>query len=305
MAKTNKQRWPEYVYRAFASGCYGGFGEEDLETFTKRWKDPIIETFERVLREGRGGDKVIAIFALGYANVPQTRSLLLPLLESDVRRERWASAYALGKLHEEQALPVLHRCLQEARSAPSVAEAFEDENLWLDTMRIDMSSLLGNWGQLSSIPVLRSALKVTWEWEQLFLAGLPDGSELEMITPWEEYEYELAYALGQLGAFGALTGIVLSPSRQRVLAVHLASGALQLHKKETDFFTLIVLDTSVQKELAKVLEHRFGHSEAEQTKYIQQFPHDYFREGMQAPKPFYGNGPRDNERGESTEEKNL
>jgi len=303
MAKTKKQRWPEYVYRAFAAGCYGGFSEEDLETFIERWGSPTIETFEHVLGEETGEDKVVAIFALGYADVPQTRSLLLPFLESDKRRERWASAYALGKLHEEQALPVLHRCLQEPRAAPNEAEAFSDENIWLDDSRAAISSLLGVWEQLSSIPVLRSALKETWEWEQRFLAGLPDGGELEMITPWEEYEYELAYALGQLGAFGALTGLVLFPSRERVLIVHLASGTLQLRKKDADFSALLMLDTSVQKDLEKVLEHRFGLSEAEQKMYIKQFPYDYFPR-MQAPKPFYGNVSGDDESGGSTEEKN-
>lgn len=276
MPKANKPRLPEYVDLAFTAAYRAGYQDKDREAFREQWGGLDLETFERVIKEGTGDDKVVAIAAFGYAKAPQARSLLLPLLQSPVRTERWESAIALGRLHQGQALPVLHQCLQEARSAPSEAEAFSDENIWLDDSRAEISSLLGDWGQLSSIPVLRSALKETWEWEQRFLAGLPSDRELVMLAPWEAYEYELAYALGRLGAFGALTGLVFSPSRTRILTVYMAMGHLQLRKKERDLFTSIAMKKTTQEDVGKVLEQRFGLSEAEQETYIKRFSQDYF-----------------------------
>jgi hypothetical protein len=276
MPRANKPILPEYVDLAFAAVYGAGYQERDREAFRERWDGLGLETFERVLKEGTGNDKVVAIAALGYAKAPQTRKLLFPLLQSPIRMERWESAIALGRLREEQALPVLHQCLQEARSAPSEVEAFNDENTWLDSSRTEISLLLGDWGQIPSIPVLRSAIKETWEWEQRFLADLPADRELVMLAPWEVYEYELAYALGQLGAFGALTGLVFSPSRTRILTVYMAMGHLQLRKKERDLFTSIAMKQATQKDVGKVLGQRFGFTEAEQNMYIKQFPRDYF-----------------------------
>jgi len=277
MTESNKYGWSDYIYPAFTAFYYGGFGKRQVEAFIERWGGLDLETFERVIKEGTSNDKVIAIAALGYAKAPQVHQLLLPLLQSPVRMERWESAIVLGRLHEEQALPVLHQCLQEARAAPpNKALAFSNEDIWLESSRMNVASLLGDWGQLSSIPVLHSALKETWEWEQRFLAGLPDDSDLVMLFPWEAYEYKLAYALGQFGAFGALTGIGFSPLRARILTVYLAMGHLQLHKKERDLFLSISKNKATQEDVGNVLEQRFGLSEAEQNMYIKQFQRDYF-----------------------------
>lgn len=277
MTKSNEHGWPDYIYPAFTAIYYGGFGERQVENFIERWAGLDLETFERVIKEGTGDDKVVAIAALGYAKAPQAHQLLLPLLQSPVRMERWECAIVLGRLHEEQALPVLYQCLQEVRAAPpSGAEAFSEEDIWLESSRMSIASLLGDWGQLASIPVLRSALKETWEWEQRFLVGLSDDSDLVMLFPWEAYEYKLAYALGQLGAFGALTGIDFSPLRARILTVYLAMGHLQLHKKERDLFIAISANKATQEDVGNVLEQRFGFSEVERNMYIKQFPRDYF-----------------------------
>lgn len=90
--KSNDLRWPEYVYRGFGGVYYAeSYDDQDIEAFAKRWGGLDIDTFERIVREAEGEDKVIAIYAIGYANSPHVRVLLTPLLQSPVRMGRASS----------------------------------------------------------------------------------------------------------------------------------------------------------------------------------------------------------------------
>ncbi len=150
--------------------------------------------------------------------------------------------------------------------------------MWYDSSRMTIASMLGNWGHLSSLPILRTALRATWEWEQRLLASLEDSNELTMLLPYQAYQYDVAYALGQLGAIGALTGIPFSASRQRILMIYLVLGSRHLDK-HLDLFDQLLLETTFKQEVAEGLKRLFGLSEAEQEDCIKHFGSDYFREG--------------------------
>lgn len=104
----NKQlsTWPAYVSYAYGEMGYEGY-EEQVRSFLKRWGGLDLETFVRIFKEGQGEDKLLATFALGYTKTLAAHELLLPLLESSEPRERFVSALCLGKMREEQAIPVL------------------------------------------------------------------------------------------------------------------------------------------------------------------------------------------------------
>ncbi len=252
--------------------------DRDIEAIAKRWGGVDVSTLERIVREGEGEDKAIAIVALGSSNSRHRRTLLAPLLHSPLRLERWTSAKALGRLHDHRALAVLHEALQDPFVPPD--RPFDEEALWENGSRSAMATILGDWGQLSSIPVLRSELQRIWQWEQRHLViPIPaDGFEGNYVTPWQAYHYKLAYALGQLEAFGALTGIALSEPRLRVLSIYLALGYLQARQQHHDLFVAMGKNP-LQKQVAKVLEQRFGLTEAEQHIYIERYITDFFREG--------------------------
>ncbi len=224
--ETADQKLPDYVYRAFGLVHYGGGFQPAIESFAHRWGGLDVSAFERAFREGAGNEKIIAIFALGSLKPPGVQEMLVPLLQSAVRLERWASAIALGWLHDERALPVLHTILQYEALLP-VMEPLTDESMCYLSYRESIVSLLANWGNLSSIPILHAALKAAWGWELQLLANPPSYAEFNLVPFWQTYQYTLAYALGQLGVFGALTDISFSDSRRRILMIYIALGYLR------------------------------------------------------------------------------
>ncbi len=274
--KLTTQAWPEYMYCGVAGVSYlQRAPDRVIEAFAKRWGGVDVSTLERIVREGQGEDKAIAIGALGSTNSRHRRTLLAPLLHSPLRLERWTSAEALGWLHDKRALAVLHSALQDPFVPPD--RPFDEESLWDIGSRTTMTSIVGDWGQPSSIPVLRSALQAMWQWEQLHLVHPFEGYEHNYVTPWQSYHYDLAYALGQLGAFGALTGIPLSD--QAASVKHLPGpGDLQTRQHQHDLY-MLMCKKPMQKRVAKVLEQRFGLTEAEQRFYIERYSTDFLREG--------------------------
>jgi HEAT repeat protein len=274
--ETEDQSLPDYVYQAFGLVYYGGDFQAEIESFAQRWRGLDANAFERAVREGVGEEKIIAIFALGSLNPPGVQEMLVPLLQSPVRLERWASAIALGRLYDERALPVLHTILQYEALLP-VMEDLTDESMCYINYREIIVSLLANWGDQSSIPILHAALKAAWGWELQLLANPPYYAQFDLIPFWQAYQYRLAYALGHLGVFGALTDIPFSDSRRRILMIYMALGHLQV--EQDDIFTKMMLDKNLQEEVAKALERLFGLSEAEQHVCLVHFGDDYFREG--------------------------
>lgn len=273
--ETAEQRWPDYVYRAFRMVYYAGGFQEGIENFARRWGGFDANSLERALRQAEWEEKLIAIFALGSLNPPDVQEMLAPLLQSAVRIERWASAIALGRLHDEQALPVLRTILQYEALLP-IMEDLTDESMCYIGYRDIIVSLLANWGDSGSIPILHAALKAAWGWELQVLANPPSYAKFNLVPFWQTYQYTLAYALGQLGVYGGLTDIPFSDSRRRILMIYMALGHLGVEQK--DIFTKMGHE-SLKKDVAKALERLFGLSEAEQHVCLKYFGNDYFREG--------------------------
>ena len=179
--------------------------------------------------------------------------------------ERWASALALGELKEEQALPVLVAMLDEFLQLDPLSQEGGQYSFW----RIKAVALLGEWGQGKLAPMLRRALEKAWHLEQ-------QATDLARGHAWHPYQDELCYALGQLGAYGALTSLLLPTARLRVAMVLLACGSLQARRQWGDLLTQVQLNAQVQEEVGRVLETRFGLSQEERTVVIEQFATEFF-----------------------------
>lgn len=79
-----------------------------------RFAQDIFPMLQRVVTEGREGDRVFALFLLGTLATPEARNLLTSFLNSEHRKEHWASAVALGRLKEERIFSLLQTFLLES-----------------------------------------------------------------------------------------------------------------------------------------------------------------------------------------------
>src|SRR5579859_2865819 len=165
-------RYPQHVAKAFINVSYDDSDpqcegwqwrpfhelvEEAIESFAKRWGGLDDNTFQNVLQEAKGRDRLVAIFAIGLRSLPQATTLLAPFLESTNQLERCAAACCLAMKHDERALPVLEEFLlcepptdEQGRPAPGA-------DIWYDSYRADIARLLATWGPPSVVPVLRKA----------------------------------------------------------------------------------------------------------------------------------------------------
>ena len=265
--------WPKYITEAFLHFYEFGTEEEPIEEFASRWGGLDLEIFTHVLEVGQGQDKLIALFALGSSGQPQARTMLLPFLHSQVRMERWVSALCLGEMKEEQALPVLQDLLLEGLfdqhiAAPDTAE----DVVWYEKYRGLVAYLLGSWDNPRLVPQLRQALQASWKREQEVRAPVP-------LDPWAWYlsyshafQDALAFALGRLGAFGALMQLELPPSRLRIALFNLVLGHLTASKgyRYRDLPWQMITDKVLREDVIQVLEQQFGVSAAEGAEMIKQ-----------------------------------
>lgn len=126
--------YPAHIAMAFEGVVYyrpgkeGSMRREDEYTpkeaivlFVQQWGGLDLDTFQHVLEVGKGIDRLVAILAIGYLASPQAQTVLVPLLASSVQAERWASAYCLGLMRDERALPHLFDLLHFQSSARDLA----------------------------------------------------------------------------------------------------------------------------------------------------------------------------------------
>ncbi|HZU69461.1 MAG TPA: hypothetical protein VFA09_19445 [Ktedonobacteraceae bacterium] len=155
-----------------------------------------------------------------------------------------------------------------------------DAYAWYNAHRCSIASIFGDWGDSRLAPVLRHALRTCWELEQ---QPGPYGGRWGIIRDqWYELQDRLAYALGQLGAWGGLLNLALPPDRLRIAMIFQIVGSLQLHTRVPGIGPLFFLSdwaaTAIgcadKSEVRSLLIQRFGLSEAEQTALLEQFPHD-------------------------------
>jgi|SRR5579859_3934598 len=253
---------PSNVARAFY-----GYHEWDIEAFASRWGGLHTEVFIRVLAEGQGDDKAFAIFAIGYLDTPWSREQMRSFLESPVRKERWASALSLGAGHDEHAIPYLEQILLEGLNPAE--QPSPDEEDWYLVQRHNAARLLTSWGSATVVPVLRQSFLAV----EALRECKPSSDDYLF-----DYQDTLAYALGQYGAVGALTGIALTTSQRRVAMNYLALGILRAKERyTTDIGLAMITNKNLQQEVAKVLEQQFGLTEHERQDTIKNFWKDHRR----------------------------
>lgn len=257
---------PDSIERAFRTFYYGGQYEKALDTFTEQWGGVDIQTMTRVLAEGKGDAKALAILALGYSGIPRISELLLPFLRSSEPLERWTSALVLGEMRDERALPVLISLLDEF--LPPRLHPLEREGGLYHFWRIKIVALLGEWGRKESAPTLRYALSKSWNIEQV--------DHIDRRQIWYPFQDELAYALGRLSSFGALTGLSVPTARLHLWVVTMVCGSLRARTRYGDLLTQLQINQAFQDEVAQILEVQFGLSAQEQRECIDNYVEEYF-----------------------------
>jgi hypothetical protein len=271
--------WPDYLDRAFSAiSIYTGAEEADLEAFASRWGGLDLEIFMQVLKAGQGKDKLIAIFALGFSGVFEAQALVVPLMQSHQRMERWASALVLGTMKDERALPFLQEMLLEGwpdQSVPTDLGSNED-TAWYENWRPAVASCLGASGNPYLAPLLRQALQASWNYEQQVAPSQPSWHIFRQF--WHYFQDALASGLGQLEAFGALIHLDLPVARLRISLIHLVLGHLQASTRyrPSELIAQMMSNKELKQEVVTVLEQRFGFSAAEGAEMIAQFIDDYF-----------------------------
>jgi len=267
--------WPEYITKAFEAVCLAG-REEDvekaIESFASRWGGLDLDIFKQVLEEGKGRDRLIALFALGYSQEPEARLLLLPFLASPHQRERWACAVCLGQLRDERAIPVLKAILLEEgyENLTGDDNSLYQVDFWYETQRGCAASLLAAWNDPQLVPLLRQALQATWQ----------RGQERATQTGQRSFpphpEDDIAFALGELGAFGALLPLEQPSPRLRIALIHVALGYLYTRGHR---YQNIVMElgerTPLGNEVIRVLGEHVGVSTVQAKAIIGQFLDDY------------------------------
>ncbi len=273
---------PEYVSYAFNAIRVISTEEwlqEDIESFTQRWGGVDLSTFARVLHQAQGDDQMVAAFALGHTRSAWAKDLLLPFLQSDDPGVRWAAALSLGDMKEERAQPVLVQMLHEFLPPPytPLGEAGPD---WFEIEHLHVAHLLGRWGDVALIPIVRETLVRVWQVER----DAPENINEVGTQDLRLYQDELAYALGQLGAFNALTGLDALAPRYRVWTVNLAFGYLNAQDRYRNNCIGLITDLSFGKHrdlstlLLQVLHQQVGLSVQEARAYVQGYGEDYFHE---------------------------
>lgn len=247
--------------------------EQELKQFVAHWGRLDQETFLRVLAEGQGEDRMLAICFIGESDLPQVPILLLPLLQSVQTKERWLSALYLGQRKEKLALPILVAMLTEflpSEESPTPAI----DLAWFDEYRGRAVSTLLLWKDASLIPAFRHALVMCVEAER-YLPDHPVQKHI-VLQRWYAYQDGLSYALGSLGAFGALMGISISQLRQRIAILKMVSGYKQLkaHLVGNELIVGWEQEGELRTSVKAVLEQRFGLTEKEQENYLNSYKRD-------------------------------
>jgi hypothetical protein len=257
---------PEAIEYAFRTVYYGGQDDQERAGFAQRWGGLSEEAFSQALASGTREEKALAILALGKAAAAQSDVLLDTHVKSQEPMERWPAALVLGERRDSRALPVLVALLDEYLP-PQVLPLERDGGLY-NFWRLKTVALLSEWGQDRVVPALRRALINSWALEQ---AEQPEAKHV-----WHPYQDALAYALGRLEAFGALTNIVLPTSHLHRWVVTLICGSLQARERFGDLLTQVQVNTTLKEEIAQILERRFGLSANEQTAFLDGYADAHF-----------------------------
>lgn len=225
-----------------------------------RFAQEIFSILQRAVTEGNDWNGAFALCLLGGLATPKTRDVLISCLNSPHRKQRWASAIALGRLKDERVFAILPTLLlegfavfddegklEEAQEAcrryrrtikelggsqvalPDIWEYLREIDYeWYLRQRSECALVLGAWGNPIVVPKLSEALQAAWKMEQ----GWPDyvGQEnADGPTIWYFFQDRLAFALGQLGAWDLLPTLSLPEKHLWIARIYLVFGYLQVN----------------------------------------------------------------------------
>ena len=256
--------WPKYIDYAYSALGYEEY-KRQVRIFIRRWGGIDLDTFVRVLKEGQGEERVLAIFALGYTRTPFARELLLPFLQSTEPRERCASALCLGQMREEQALPVLCAMLTAFFPPKEQPASVADGRWFYNGCRLEAIMIIAEWARPEVIPELLKALQAYWDLEQAIIEHSHFGIGSDY---WRRCQGRVAYALGWLGTFDLLSTMDVGEQRRLAWNVYLALGNMHAHIGIPDVFMnfeeYIGKSRGFHDLVCYVLEEQLGLSEEEQ-----------------------------------------
>ncbi len=260
---------PQHVNYALDMLLFGDPDEarqELADRFAMTWGGFEEAAYARAINQGNGIDQVLAILALGDLATSSAREYLLPVLASQHPVARWASAFELGKMREERSLPVLFAMLTEF--LPPNPEYTTTWLYW--GWRPLVPQILGAWGQRSATAPLREALRAAKQVELAVIAGDYVPNRASEPEDWARYQEEIVYALGRIGAWGALTGTQEIESTLLWWRVHLIMGYLHGRYRITSI--LLWKDhPALREEVERLLEHTFGLDKQERNEALDQY----------------------------------
>lgn len=252
--------------------------------FRQRWGSYEEEALIRAVQHSEGRERVFAIYALGKTHTPAAQEILLPLLGSSTPQDRWASALCLGEVGAEEARPVLSKMLTQylpttvTEYSPGGATDYEH---W----RIAVPMLIGSLNDAWYVPALREALKtlinLLGQTNKVESSGTEtmSGTSGDWLDRDDDIVHfsddifedvfvncqdEIVYALGRLGGFGVLTGVVVNEGNLYQWMVHMCMGRLHGRYSWADVLNRDP-QSLLRKEVMSLLQSTFGLSNEEAT----------------------------------------
>lgn len=220
--------WPEHIDYALARlGDPNQAEREQIASFAQHWGGLDLAACIQALGSGIEHDRLFALLALSHLDAEPARLLVRQALRSERPKERWISAIGLGEGGDKQALPVL--CTMLTEFLPKQADEHpREQNSFYFTFRGYAPEIIGRLGEPLATPALRHALEqlVSLLGQRSFKAIEAFPSSNPYIRDYISYEDSIVYALGRLGAFGALTGLPVAESWLRLWTLHLVMGHL-------------------------------------------------------------------------------
>ncbi len=264
---------PSYADAAFTDVYSEGADDNVCEAFASAWGGLDLAAFQRAFAHGQGDDRIVAIFALGATATPQiTESLLSLLTHSSWRMERFASALCLGRMNEQQALPLIETLLLDGLDLDEYRKAVQEnghplyELDWCGGRRSGLVYFLREWHSPTLIQTFHRGLQALWEIQKTLHP-----------FPFEVDSYDgLAYGLGSRDAFDALNGIDFPPAHRNTALVYMALGHLDARGRPESGLGLMgemLSNTDLRQDVAAVLSQYMGLSPQEQQDCVNNFYH--------------------------------
>jgi WD40 repeat protein len=260
-----------YVKQAFEQMYAYDANDEKYEAFASKWSGFAIENMKQALEQGEGDDRLCAMFALSFSNMPDAERLLLPFLHSRRLEERCISAIALGMSNNEHAYPFLETLMLSGLSLDERLPTSQGDDqepglskglLLCDFYRQKMITLLEHRDSPTLIWTLTQALKAIWALERssypVFMA--------------ENCYASLLFILGQRGVFTVVDDVGFIPAYKRVAMIYLALGYLHIEANPT--LMRAVFDKETRQNIAQCLHEFFQLDEHEIHRCIQSFFHE-------------------------------